>query len=308
MLKKLSISNYAIIDELEVQFEKGLNIITGETGAGKSILVGALNLVLGARADSSSLNRKDKKCFVEALFMVDDNDKIRSFFLENDLDPEPELMLRRELSATGKSRSFINDTPVNLGQLRSLSILLVDLHQQFDTLELNKDDFQLSVLDAFAGNESQLKKLQSAFAEYDFIRKELASWKVKQEAAQKEFDYNRFLLDELEKISLSEGELERLEEELKLLSNAETITRQLQTVLYEMEDAEQPVLVQLKSIQQKVQSLVQFVPGMEELAKRIAESLVELRDASQEINRMQQGIRSDPQRMQEVEERISAGF
>lgn len=308
MLKKLSISNYAIIDELEVQFEKSLNIITGETGAGKSILVGALNLVLGARADSSVLNRLDKKCVVEALFIFRENEKIRNFLLDNDLDSESELVLRREVSAAGKSRSFINDTPVNLGQLRSLSILLVDLHQQFDTLELNSDDFQLAVIDSYAANETQLKKLALYFLEYETIRKERVLLKIQQEAAQKEFDYNRFLLDELEKISLSEGELEHLEEELKLLSNAETISRQLQAVVYEMEDSESPLLVQLKSIQQRLQNLSQLVPGMEELARRISESLVELRDASQELNRIQQGIRADPQRMETIEDRVSAGF
>lgn len=308
MLTRLSISNYAIIDELEVQFENGFNIITGETGAGKSILVGALNLVLGERADSGVLYHKEKKCIVEARFMVEGNAHLKHFFADNDLDEENEVVLRREISATGKSRSFINDTPANLGQLRALSKLLVDLHQQFDTLDLDKDEFQREVIDAFAGNKDELMKLQVSYAEYAAGRKTLNNLLAQQEAAGKEFDYNRFQLDELEKYSFVENEIEQLEVELKLLSNADHISQQLDAVVYALEDAEQPVLGQLKSVQQKVQNLAVMVSEMDGLARRISESIIELKDTSQEINHIRHKIQSNPGRMAEVEERLSAGF
>lgn len=308
MLKKLSISNYAIIDELTVQFEKGLNIITGETGAGKSILIGALNLVLGARADSTVLYNKERKCFVEALFYINLDEPLMAFLKENDLDAEPEILLRREISANGKSRSFINDTPANLSQLRNLSSLLVDLHQQFDTLELNNDSFQLQVMDAFAGNASQLKGLKAAFTHSEFLRKELEQLQLNQDTAKKEFDYNQFLFDELEKLAFKEGEIELLEEEMNLLANAETISQQLNAVIYELEDAEQPLLSQLKTIQNKLQNLGGLVPSVQELIERMNICLVELRDVSQEVKHINLRVHSNPTRKEEIDERISAGY
>ncbi len=163
MLQKLSIQNYAIIDKLEIDFSENLNIITGETGAGKSIIVGALGLILGERADSSVLVNKEKKCIVEGTFHADNKKAVKAFLKENELDADEELVLRREIGTNGKSRAFINDTPVNLSQLQQLSSLLVDLHQQFDTLELGDTDFQREVLDALAGNSALLNEYQTAF-------------------------------------------------------------------------------------------------------------------------------------------------
>ncbi|HNJ96105.1 MAG TPA: AAA family ATPase, partial [Ferruginibacter sp.] len=163
MLRKLQIQNYAIIDELGIEFSGKLNIITGETGAGKSILMGALGLVLGERADTTVLQDKDRKCFVEALFLAEGREQIQAFLKENDLDAGDELVIRREIAANGKSRAFVNDTPVNLSQLRQLSLMLVDLHQQFDTLELNSAGFQQEVLDALAGNLSGINEYRRAF-------------------------------------------------------------------------------------------------------------------------------------------------
>lgn len=308
MLQKLSISNYAIIDELTVHFEKGLNIITGETGAGKSILMGALNLVLGARADSSVLHNKEKKCFVEALFKVGKNERINNFLQENDLDTDTEIVLRREITSNGKSRSFINDTPANLSQIRILSAWLVDLHQQFDTLELDDDGFQRSVIDAFAGNENLLKQLRDEFISYETIRRELEKIISEQDAAQKELDYNQFLFDELDKMSFKENELELLEEEMKMLSNAESISQQLNAACYDLEESEQPVLAQLKAIQNKLQGLASLVPGMDVLVQRLNASLIELKDIASEINSMNSKINADPGRLEEIDERISAGF
>lgn len=308
MLQKLSISNYAIIDDLTVHFEKGLNIITGETGAGKSILMGALNLVLGARADNSVLHHKEKKCFVEALFKVGKNQRIHNFLQENDLDTDTEIVLRREITSNGKSRSFINDTPANLSQIRTLSAWLVDLHQQFDTLELDDDGFQRSVIDAFAGNEQLLKQLHDEFIVFETLRRELEKLISEQEAAEKELDYNQFLFDELEKMSFRENEIELLEEEMKMLSNAESISQQLAAVSYELEESEQPVLSQLKVIQNKLQALTALVPGMDILAQRLNASLIELKDIASEINTVNSHINADPKRLEQIDERISAGF
>ena len=308
MLQKLSISNYAIIDELTVHFEKGLNIITGETGAGKSILMGALSLVLGSRADSSVLHNKEKKCFVEALFRIGKNQRIHNFLQENDLDGDTEVVLRREINPNGKSRSFINDTPANLLQVRTLSAWLVDLHQQFDSLELDNDDFQRSVIDAFAGNEILLKQLRDDFTAYETVRRELAKILADQETARKELDYNQFLFDELDKFSFKENEIESLEEEMKMLSNSELISQQLHAAGYELEDGEQPILSQLKAIQNKLQGLASLVPGMDALVQRLNGNIIELKDITSEIQEIGSRINADPRRLQEIDERVSAGF
>jgi DNA repair protein RecN (Recombination protein N) len=198
MLQKLIIQNYAIINELEIYFSDKLNIITGETGAGKSILMGALSLILGERADSSVLQQKEKKAIVEGLFATMNKKAIQDFLKENDLDTEELLMIRREITANGKSRAFINDTPVNLNQLKVLGSLLVDLHKQFDTLELNSSDFQQEVLDALAGNAELLQQYQQIFYQYKKAKKELLELQTEQSAANAALDYNQFLFDELD--------------------------------------------------------------------------------------------------------------
>ena len=175
MLKKLHIQNYAIIDELEMDFPGHLNIITGETGAGKSILMGALSLILGDRADSAVLMNREKKCFVEGVFSTDQKKDVRIFLKENDLDPDEEVVIRREISTNGKSRAFVNDTPVNLEQLRILSSMLVDLHRQFDTLVLGESDFQREVIDALASNAQCLHEYQEIFKQLQHNRIELAA-------------------------------------------------------------------------------------------------------------------------------------
>ena len=183
MLQKLNIQNYAIINELEIDFSGKLNIITGETGAGKSILMGALSLILGERADSTVLQQKEKKAVVEGSFNAMDKKAIQRFLKENDLDAEELLMIRREIAANGKSRAFINDTPVNLNQLKTLSSLLVDLHQQFDTQELSSSDFQQEVLDALAGNGELLTQYQEVFHQYKKTKKELTELQAEQAKA-----------------------------------------------------------------------------------------------------------------------------
>ena len=308
MLHKLHIQNYAIISELEINFSRHLNIITGETGAGKSILMGALNLVLGERADSAVLQDKEKKCVVEASFLVKQNEAVKIFTEKYELDSSEEILLRREIAANGKSRSFINDTPVNLSQLKELSVLLVDLHQQFDTMELGSENFQRQVMDALADNSSLLQQLKETFSLYITARKELESLQLQQANANKELDYNRFLFDELEELSLKENELEELDAELKLLSNAENIKQQLGGIYFELKDSEQPLVQQLKVLQQKMASLDNFHPDIKELGARMNSSLIELQDIAGELERIDDAIRYDAQRIQTVNDRLSAGY
>lgn len=308
MLQKLRIQNYAIITELEIIFSDHLNIITGETGAGKSILMGALNLVLGERADSGVLQDKEKKCMVEAVFFVKKNEGIKAFTEKYELDNDEEILLRREIAANGKSRSFINDTPVNLSQLKELAVLLVDLHQQFDTLELGNENFQRQVMDALADNAALLNQLKEKFTTYSIAKKQLEALQLQQLNANKELDYNRFLFDELEELSLKENELEELDAELKLLSNAENIKQQLGSIYFELKDSEQPIVQQLKVLQQKIHALDSFHPGLKELYERMNSSLIELQDVADELETIDDSIRYDAQRIQTVNDRLSAGY
>jgi len=247
MLQQLHIHNYAIIDSIKINFSNHLNIITGETGAGKSILMGALSLILGERADTSVLLDKEKKCFIEGIFKTN-HSAVKEFFQKNDLDVEEEILIRREISSNGKSRAFINDTPVTLTQLKQLSSLLVDLHQQFDTLELNNSDFQREVIDALAGNSKLIEQYQSVYKNYRLVLKDLQKLTDEQSAANKEFDYNQFLFNELEEANFSENEIENINAEIKLMSNAENIKTILSEIYFQMEESEQPLTQQLKSI------------------------------------------------------------
>src|SRR5687768_6534121 len=242
MLQKLSINNYAIIDELEIDFSGSLNIITGETGAGKSIIIGALGLILGERADTSVLVNKEKKCVVEGLFAVTGKKEVKNFFEKNDFDLSDELVIRREIGVNGKSRAFINDTPVNLSQLNQLSSLLVDLHQQFDTLDLGQADFQREVLDALAGNSGLLKSYGDVYKKMTEAFHHLEELKAKKNHFNKELDYHQFQFNELDEAGFKENELEDLDQELKMLSNAEGINRALEKILFELEEGESPVL------------------------------------------------------------------
>ena len=308
MLQKLHIRNYAIIEELVISFSKSMNIITGETGAGKSILMGALNLILGQRADIAVLQNKHQKCVVEGFFCINGNGAVNDFFEKNGLDQEEEIILRREIAANGKSRSFINDSPVNLSQIKELALHLVDLHQQFDTLELGSETFQREVIDALAENAVPLKELKEKFAVFMLSRKELATLEEQQNAANKEMDYNQFLFDELQDLSLQENELENLDAELKLLSNAENIKKQLSSIFMEMKDNEQPLLPQLKTLLQKIISLQAYHSGLQALGDRMKSCVIELQDIGDELERIEDSIQYDAQRIETINERLSAGY
>lgn len=308
MISRLFIQNYAIIDQLDIHFSDHLNIITGETGAGKSILMGALNLILGERADTGVLLHDNKKCVVEGYFTLKGNEQVTEFLKVNDLDNEDEIVLRREISANGKSRSFINDTPANLIQLKQLAGLLVDLHQQFDTLDLSSENFQRTVLDALAANSKLLQTFDKSYSEYMLITRQLQSLQSLQSTANKELDYNKFLFDELEELALKENELEELDTELSVLNNAENIKQQLAAVYFELKESEQPITQQLKLFQQKLSALQQYHPSIEELQARLKSAELELRDVADELEQIDQKTMYDASRIDQITERINVGY
>jgi DNA repair protein RecN (Recombination protein N) len=221
MLKTISVQNYALIDSLQLHFGKGMNIITGETGAGKSVLMGALGLLLGDRADSSSLLDTSKKCIIEGTFFA--TQKVKSFLQNSELDADDEVVIHREINKEGKSRSFINDTPVNLSQLRELGDILVDIHSQHETLLLNQSGFQLSVVDAFAGNEKLLSENKLIFRQYKALREKLNQLQEEEKKSRTDQDYLQFQFNELNEAKLEADEQSKLEEELSALSHAEEI-------------------------------------------------------------------------------------
>ncbi len=309
MLNQLRIQNYAIIDEIDINFSPKLNVITGETGAGKSILMGALSLILGERADTSVLMNRDKKCFVEGVFSTEQKKEINTFLKENDLDTaDEELVIRREISSNGKSRAFVNDTPVNLDQLRSLSSLLVDLHQQFDTLSLSEADFQRQVLDAMAGHAALLQEYQTLYRQWQSVKKALGALQEQKAQFDKESGYNQFLFDELNEANFSEDELEKLDAELRLLSNAEGIKTGLSKVYYDLKESEQPVVQQLKSSVNQLQPFSSYHDGLPPVLQRLQSAQIELQDIASELMHIMDHIQFDPQRMEEINERLSTGY
>lgn len=309
MISRLSIQNYAIIEQLEIEFSGNLNALTGETGAGKSIIVGALGLILGQRADSSVLLSGQKKCVVEGIFSGEAaNEQVKLFLTDNELDAGEELIVRREVAPNGKSRAFINDTPVTLAQLNMLSNLLVDLHQQFDTLSLGNSHFQLEVMDALAGNAGLLKKYRAVFLEMQAARQTWQDLKVQKENFDKELDYHRFQLNELEDLDLKEDELEMLEEELKMLEHAEGIKATLSRCHFQMSEGDEPLLGQMKSLLTDIQHYSSFHPGLPVLSDRLQSSYIELKDISEELELLNDSISSDAARLDFINERISAGY
>ena len=308
MLQKLFIRNYAIIESVEIEFSGKLNIITGETGAGKSILVGALGLILGERADSSVLFNADQKCIVEGSFSIHGRNDIQQTLQKSDLDAEEELVIRREVASTGKSRAFINDTPVTLSQLKQFASLLVDLHQQFDTLELGDSDFQRAVIDALAGHQPILKQYQEVFTQYSATQKRLATAREQQATANKELDYHKFLFDELEEAQWKANELEELDTELKLLGNAENIKSALGKINYGLNEGEQPLVQQLKGLSNQLHALHDFHTDIPALVQRLQSAQIELRDIAGDIENLNNEIRFDEERIQVVSDRLSLGY
>lgn len=303
MLKHLTISNYALIDSLSISFDNGFSVITGETGAGKSILLGALGFVLGDRTDSSIMLDETKKCLVEATFVVD-NERFKSFFEENDLDFDEELILRRELSPTKKSRAFINDTPVTAQQLKELGSQLVDIHSQHDSLLLTNADFQLEIIDNAADNNTLLVEYQAVYHKFVALRNELKSLREMAQKNVAENDFLAFQLDELVKADLQEGEYEEVSQRLELLENAEEVKTLLAQSLTSLSESEYSILNQLNDLKSSVDCLRRYVPQAEQYLERIDSTKIELKDIAQDLDSLQDSTQFDASSLNEIQERF----
>ena len=303
MLRQLSIQNYAIIDALHVDFCNGVNIITGETGAGKSILLGALSLLLGERADSKALYNQEQKCVLEAEF--DSVSDTKYIFEENDLDFEPVTIIRREIAQNGKSRAFINDTPVNLNILKALGEKLVNMHTQHETLDLIESGFQLEVLDALAKNQSLLKNYKQLFAAYKKDTQKLDAMVLEYNKAKAELDFLEFQLNELNEAKLDADEQTQLESEQQTLENVETIKKSIQATLQLIQESESSSIDILNEAQVQLKAVAKVHSGIAGLSKRIENVVVELKDIAAEFEDIQDAASLDPDRLEEVSQRLN---
>ncbi|HEY8780886.1 MAG TPA: DNA repair protein RecN [Mucilaginibacter sp.] len=304
MLQKLSISNYALIDNLEISFDSGLNILTGETGAGKSIILGALSLILGQRAESRYFFNQQKKCVIEGSFKIGAF-HLKQFFEDNDLDYEAETVLRREISADGKSRAFVNDTPVNLPALKALGEKLIDIHSQHATLEINDPEFQLLVVDAVAKHDELLNDYRTKFKAFKKATAKLQQLIEESDKAKADLDYYQFQYDELEKANLTTDEQEQLEQELYALNNAEEIKRNLLGAYHLMHEGETSAIIQLREAGHQLSTLEKFNPEIEELYQRLNSAIIELKDIATEIEIIEQRTHTDEARVEEINTRLS---
>ncbi len=305
MLQSIYIQNYALIDTLDINFGKGFSVITGETGAGKSIILGAIGLLLGQRADVKAIKNGASKCVIEAHFDISDY-KMHDFFEENELEyDENECILRRELQASGKSRAFINDTPASLGMMKELGERLIDVHSQHQNLLLNKEDFQLNVLDALAHDEAELAAYKSAFAVYRENVKELAELTGQAEKSKADEDYIRFQLEQLDEAKLTEGEQEELEQEAETLSHAEEIKEGLYKVGQTLVNDEGGLLVAMKESINTLRNLQRVYQPAAELSERLESSYIELKDITQEVSGAEDGIEFNPARLDFINERLN---
>lgn len=304
MLKKLYIQNYALIDSLEIAFHQGLSVVTGETGAGKSIILGAIGLILGQRADTKSVKNGATRCLIEGTFDIAAYG-LESFFEENDLEYEQGIcLMRRELTSTGKSRAFINDTPVTLAQMKELGSRLLDIHSQHQNLLLNDTRFQLHVLDVWSGDKAILPEYRTAFAEYKQLFRQLASLREEAAQARQEEDYIRFQYQQLQEASLQEGELEELEDEQQTLTHAEEIKHSLFSVSDVLLGEERGILYALKDSSDKLSALTRVYPKIAELADRMQSDVIDLKDIASEIDNEQERVTFDSERSTYVQERL----
>ena len=299
MLASLSIINYALIDRLQVDFNQGFTIITGETGAGKSILLGGLSLILGKRADLSSLRDKEKKCIIEAVFNIE-NYKLEPLFKAEDLDFEPQTIIRREILPSGKSRAFINDSPVNLATLQWVGSYLVDIHSQHQTLRLTDNQYQFQIIDALAKNEQSVNTYQEQLKHYRLLEKELEALITQRAETLKEYDYNAFLLNELVQAKLTEGELEALEDEYETLNNVEEIKEKLSYAHQLLSEDGVGVLSTLAELRNTLQRLAAMSSHYNSISSRVQSSFIELDDVFNEIETLQLDLDVDPSRLDEV--------
>jgi DNA repair protein RecN (Recombination protein N) len=303
MLVKLYVQNYALIKDLDVEFENGLTIITGETGAGKTILLGALSLILGTRADTSVLLEKNEKCIVEGTFRIEEYD-LTEFFTNNGLDYEPVTILRREINPAGKSRAFINDTPVTINLLKELGDRLIDIHSQYQTLMLSDNSFQLSVIDSFAGTVKLKAEYSRTYKNYRNLKKEFAEAKEKADRNKADIEYYRFQLSQLEGAKLTGGEQEELEKEQELLAHAEEIKLALSSASALFSSDAGSILSMLREARTTLSKIREFLPQGEEFLARADTSFIELNDLATEIEKLAASIDADPHRLAIVNNRL----
>jgi DNA repair protein RecN (Recombination protein N) len=303
MLKRLYISNFALINEMDVMFPGSLSVITGETGAGKSIFLEALGLVLGKRADLATLKNKTKKCIIEAEFEAKGLD-LKSFFEENDLDEEPTIVLRREISVDGKSRSFFNDSVVSLGALKILSEKLIDIHSQHQTLLLNQNNFQMEVLDAFAGTQGVFKEYRSKFNRLHKLNNGLKSLQEKEAQARKELDYFQFLFNELEDAEIKEGQLKELEDESSALENAETIKSSLLNASNIINGGDINLLSSLSQVRSGIQAISKYGKDYLQFFERINSAYIELKELAADFENAEEQVNFDTVKLEEVNSKL----
>ena len=303
MLQRLAIRNYALIDTLDIDFSKKLNILTGETGAGKSIILGALSLLLGQRAESKYFFNQEKKCVIEGAFKIDDY-HLKQFFEEQDLDYEAETVLRREISLDGKTRAFINDTPVTVAILKQVGEQLIDIHSQHATLAINTESFQLLVLDTLCNHASLLAEYQQALGQHKQLTKKLKELELALSEAISAQEYIQYQFEELEKAGLQVNEQEDLEQELKSLTHAEEIKRNLSAALFLLSNGEQTSIAQLKEVVQLSKAIEKYATGIQPLIERLQSSLIELKDIAAELERLAQGTSINEARTNMISERL----
>lgn len=303
MLTQLTIKNYALIDELQVDFNNGLTIITGETGAGKSILLGGLSLILGKRADITSVKDASKKCVIEGVFDISKY-KLKPLFKHRDLDYESITIIRREILPSGKSRAFINDTPVKLDDLQVLGVHLLDIHSQHQTLQLTNDDFQFQIIDALANNDKHLSQYISELKAFKIFTSEIEKLESQKAEALKELDYNLFLLKELEDAKLVNGELDTLEAEYETLNNIEEIKDKLGQSHQLLSDEDSGITLNLREIKVQLSKLVSYGDHYQSIYNRIDSSLIELEDVFSEIENLENQLEADPNRLDVVNTKL----
>lgn len=304
MLRTLHIENYALIRQSDIAFDGGFVAITGETGAGKSILLGALNLLLGQRADSKTLYDSDRKCVVEALFDTAALD-LHELFAENDVDySDDTVIIRREILPSGKSRAFVNDTPVQLPFLRQLGSALIDIHSQHATLLLADSGFQTSLLDSIAGDQAELDEYRSTYRQYTDLKHKLEELTATEQQNRKDYDYNKFLYDELAQAALADGEQDALEEEATLLANAENIKQALNQAVELCDGEEDSALQRLNASKSLIGKVADCHKGIGQLHERLESSIIELRDIVATLQSLDDEITYSPERQEQVDERL----
>lgn len=304
MLKQLYIKNFTLIDELNIQMHPGFSVITGETGAGKSIILGAIGLLLGNRADSKSIKAGRDRCVIEAHFDLSKYD-MQQFFTDNDIDEDlSDTIIRRELTATGKSRAFINDTPVSLTKMRELGEQLVDIHSQHQNLLLQKEDFQLNVVDIIAQDEKQRKNYEAAYNQYKQANQKLNALKAEIEKNRENEDFLRFQFKELDEAQLQNGEQEELEQEYEMLSHSEDIKTALYQADNHLSGDDGNIIERLKQTSEQLANIKDVYPEVTELLERIDSSYIELKDIAQEVNGLTDHVEFDPARLETINERL----